>query len=282
MNEFKDKVAVITGGASGIGRGIAEKCCQEGMNVVLADIEAKMLSHTEKELKSTGATVISVLTDVSKVDDIKALAQKTLDTFGAVHLLFNNAGVAVGTYLWEYTFTDLEWVVGVNLWGVIYGVRIFVPIMLKQDTKCHIINTSSLAGLIPGNGIYGITKHGIVALSENLTAELSYIKSKIKVSVICPGFVKTRILECERNRPSELRNDPSEVISHPEFEPSQKLFRQMVNSGLSPNKVAEIVFQAIRDNKFYILTDNHYIYKKIVKRRLNTILKAFEEDLTLK
>ncbi len=274
MKEFKDKIAVITGGASGIGRSIAERCCQEGMKVVLADVEAKMLSHTEKELKSTGATVISVLTDVSKVDDIKALAQKTLDTFGAVHLLFNNAGVAVGTYLWEYTFADLEWVVGVNLWGVIYGVRIFVPIMLKQDTKCHIINTSSLAGLIPGNGIYGITKHNLVALSESLAAELSYIKSKIKVSVLCPGFVKTRILECERNHPSE-------IISHPEFESSQKLFKQMVNSGLSPNKVAEIVFQAIRDNKFYILTDKHFMYKKIVKRRLNTILKAFEEDLTI-
>ncbi len=156
MREFKDKIAVITGAASGIGRGIAERCAQEGMKVVLADIEEAALRQTEKDFAAAGATVLALRTDVSKVNDIEALAQKTLDTFGAVHVLFNNAGVGVWPTVWECTLADWAWVLGVNLWGVIYGVRVFVPIMLKQDTECHIVNTASVAGLTAGAGLGSI------------------------------------------------------------------------------------------------------------------------------
>jgi NADP-dependent 3-hydroxy acid dehydrogenase YdfG len=153
MKEFKDKVAVITGAASGIGRAIAFRCAQEGMKVVLTDIEEKALTQTETEMKALGAAVLAVLTDVSKASDLEALAQKTLDAFGAVHLLCNNAGVDAGTSIWESSLADWQWVMGVNLWGVIHGVRVFVPIMLEQDTDSHIVNTASISGLvsIPGS-----------------------------------------------------------------------------------------------------------------------------------
>jgi len=215
MKDFKDKVIVITGAASGIGRGIARKATKEGMKVVLADIEKDALIRTKEELKSSGANVISVLTDVSKSEAIEKLAQKTINTFGEVHILCNNAGVSVPGLIWECNLSDWNWVMGVNLWGVIHGIRVFVPIMLQQDNECHIVNTASMAGLSsegPGNGIYTVTKHGVVALTEILSRELTLMNSKIKASVLCPGFVSTNIAESERNRPAELCG--------PEFEPS--------------------------------------------------------------
>ncbi|MCB0135864.1 MAG: SDR family NAD(P)-dependent oxidoreductase, partial [Caldilineaceae bacterium] len=139
MQEFRNKVAVVTGAASGIGRGIAERCAQEGMNVVLADIEEPALQEATESMRRSGATVLSVRTDVSKAGDVEELARKTLDAFGAVHLLFNNAGVGAGGSVWESTLADWQWVMGVNLWGVIHGIRTFVPIMLAQDTECHIV-----------------------------------------------------------------------------------------------------------------------------------------------
>jgi len=216
MKEFKDKVAVITGAASGIGRGLAERCAQEGMKVVLADIEEEALTVAEQEMKAAGASVLAVLTDVSKASDVEALAQKTLDTFTAVHLLYNNAGVAAGTSVWESTLADWQWVMGVNLWGAIHGVRTFVPIMLEQGTECHIVNTASMAALIsiPFGGIYRVTKCGIITLSETLYHELAQREANIKVSVLCPGNVAdTRFVDCGRNRPSELHNAPSEEKS---------------------------------------------------------------------
>jgi len=212
VKEFKDKVAVITGAASGIGRGIARRCAQEGMKVVLADIEEKALTQTAREMKAGGASVLAVLTDVSKASDVEVLGQKTLDAFGAVHLLCNNAGVGTGATIWESTLADWEWVIGVNLWGVIHGIRVFVPIMLEQDTECHIVNTASVLGLIssPYMGTYKVTKHGIVTLSETLYQELALRGAKIRVSVLCPMWVNTQLMEAERNRPAELRNDPAE------------------------------------------------------------------------
>ena len=175
MREFKDKVAVITGAASGLGRAMADRCVQEGMKVVLADVEVEELAKTEASMKASGATVLALRTDVSQASDMEALAQKTLEAFGAVHLLCNNAGVGTDAAIWKSTIADWEWVIGVNLWGVIHGVRIFVPIMLKQDTESHIVNTASMAGLIsgPGLGAYKVTKHAVVALSETLYHELA-------------------------------------------------------------------------------------------------------------
>ena len=145
MQMFHDRVAVITGAASGIGRGLARRCAREGMQVVLADIEQAALAETETELRALGASVIGVVTDVSKAADVEALAQQTLDAFGAVHLLCNNAGVGVVRSVWESTLADWEWVLGVNLWGAIHGLRVFVPLMLQQDSECHIVNTASIA-----------------------------------------------------------------------------------------------------------------------------------------
>jgi len=258
MKTFKDKVAVVTGAASGIGRGIAERCAKEGMKVVLADIEGKALVETEKYLKTGGGSVLSVLTDVSKSGDIKKLAKKSLDAFQSVHLLFNNAGVGAGSTIWESTMADWKWTLGVNLWGVIHGVSTFVPIMLKQDTECHIVNTASMAGLISGpfNGVYKVSKHGVVSLSETLYAELKQRDAKINVSVLCPGYIKTNIMDGDRNRPDELKNDPDEDAKMRERE-DMKIFdqhlRQGVETGTPPQEVADCVFKAIYDKKFYIL-----------------------------
>src|ERR1051325_4326893 len=208
MREFTGKVAVVTGAASGIGRGLAEACAREGMKVVLADVDESALSQAERELKDAGALVLSVRTDGSRAVDVEALARRTLDAFGAAHLLFNNAGVGAGTTVWESTLEDWQWVLGVNLWGVIHGVRTFVPVMLKQADECHIVNTASMAGLTsgPALGVYKVTKHGVVSLSETLCCELAAMKSKIGVSVLCPAGVNTRVMDSERNRPEELQN----------------------------------------------------------------------------
>jgi NADP-dependent 3-hydroxy acid dehydrogenase YdfG len=289
MKDFKDKVAVVTGAASGIGRGIANKCIKEGMKVVLADIKADPLSQVEKKMKEAGANVISVVTDVSKADDVEALAEKTLDSFGEVHLLCNNAGVGVGNLLWEYKLADWKWVFGVNLWGVVHGIHYFIPIMLKQDNECHIVNTSSAAGLIPGSstqGIYATTKHGVVALSEALYEELKQVKSKIRISVLCPGMVKTNIMYCEQDRPAGFGppgpNIDTQIeefcTEYPQFEMQLKMFVRLFENGISPDKVGDIVFQAMRDNAFYILTDTGFAWKKMVKDRMNRILKAFEQN----
>ncbi len=273
MKEFKDKVAVITGAASGIGRAIASRCAQEGMKVVLTDIEEKALTRTETEMKALGATVLAVLTDVSKASDVEALAQKTLDAFAAVHLLCNNAGVDAGTSIWESTLADWQWVMGVNLWGVIHGVRAFVPIMLEQDTESHIVNTASISGLvsIPGLGVYQVTKYGVVSLSETLYHELPQKSAKVKVSVLCPGFVNTGIMEAERNRPDELQNAPAQAEQNPANSEFKEAMRQAVQAGISPDSVADYVFQAIRDEKFYILTDS--TSKQAVQIRLEEILQ---------
>jgi NAD(P)-dependent dehydrogenase (short-subunit alcohol dehydrogenase family) len=271
MKEFKDKVAVITGAASGIGRALAERCVQEGMKVVLADVELESLTKTEASLKASGATVLAVRTDVSQARDIEALAQKTLDAFGAVHLLCNNAGVGgTDASIWEATIADWEWVLGVNLWGVIHGVRVFVPIMLAQDTVSHIVNTASGGGLVscPGLGPYRVTKHGVVSLSETLYHELAERGAKIKVSVLCPGFVNTRIVESVRKRPGHLlTTEPSGPASGA----LRETLRQLVQAGIPPEQVADATFKSVREDRFYVLT--HPEDKKGVRTRMEDILQ---------
>lgn len=275
MKDFNDKVVVITGAASGIGRGIAYKCVQEGMRVVLADTNEKVLTKTEQDLKSRGADVISVLTDVSKIGDVENLAEKTLDNFRAVHLLCNNAGVTTinaKTYVWGSTMAEWKWILGVNLWGVIHGIQVFVPVMIEQDTDCHIVNTASMAGLISpttGSGIYGVTKHGVVALSESLNSELKRYGAKIRISVLCPGFVSTEIGNCEQNRPAELGR---EIKRDAEFESIIKSYHQSLAGGMPPKEVAEILFQAIKEERFYVATDHQRFLRRGVKTRLERIL----------
>jgi NAD(P)-dependent dehydrogenase (short-subunit alcohol dehydrogenase family) len=260
MQELKGKVAVITGAASGIGFGIAERCAREGMKVVLAGINQENLISAEEALAPMEATTLCVQADVSKLADIEALAEKTLDAFGAVHLLVNNAGVGAGGPVWESTLADWQWVMEVNLWGIIYGVKVFVPIMLAQDTECHIVNNSSIAGLLPyhPSAPYQVTKHAVVALSENLRYSLAQGNVKLGVSVLCPGWVKTRIMDSQRNRPRELQNAPSSEPPSPEYLAIRQQFTEAVEAGMSPEEVADQVVQAIRDERFWILTHSDY------------------------
>jgi len=276
MEVFEGKVAVITGAASGIGRAIAERCAQEGMKVVLAGINEDNLIPVENELKAMGADALSVRTDVSRLSDIEALAQRTLDVFGAVHLLVNNAGVGAGGSVWDSTWQDWEWVMGVNLWGVIYGSKVFAPIMLAQDTECHIVNTSSIAGVLPYHpcAAYQVTKHAVVALSENLHFTLAAQGDKVGVSVLCPGWVKTRILESERNRPPSAGSEPARMTA--EGKAIAEQMRQSLEAGLTPEQVADDVFQAIREKTLYVFTDTEYL--PAVQGRMATILQSFERS----
>ena len=259
MKEFKGKVAVITGAASGIGRGIAERCASEGMKVVLADVDEANLNEAETELKALGGSALGVKTDVSKRDDVERLARQAVDAFGQVHLLFNNAGVAAGGGPWDATWNDWEWVIGVNLWGVIHGVKVFTPLMLAQNTECHIINTSSAAGLIAGGGSapYSVTKHAVVALSESLYLTLQHRHPLVKVSVLCPGLVRTNIIDAERHRPAELRNAP--VTLSPEMQAGLAAFKAALDASMPPRQVADLVFEAIEKEQFYILTHPEWI-----------------------
>lgn len=266
------RVAVITGAASGIGRGMAERFAAEEIVVVLADIEEEPLLRTEAELKSKGANVLAVKTDVSNVSDVEKLAAKTIDTFGAVHILCNNAGVVCSRPIWEHTIADWEWVLGVNLWGVIHGIRTFVPHMLAQDTKCHIVNTASILGLVrgPGEGIYKVSKHAVVALSETLADELAQICSKIQVHVLCPGWVKTGILDSARNRPYTIPKSESEENPIKGNVSEIQSAHAEMQAGLSPAEVAEHVMYAFKSGNFYIHT--HPEHKAWVQVRMEGIL----------
>jgi NAD(P)-dependent dehydrogenase (short-subunit alcohol dehydrogenase family) len=274
MKEFNGRVAVVTGGASGIGRAMAERFAAGGMKVVLADVETGVLAQTEAEMKAAGATVVAVPTDVSSASDLEALADRTIDAFGAVHILCNNAGVppVVGPS-WELTEADWQWVLGVNLWGVINGIRAFVPIMLKQGSEGHIINTASIAGLLsaPWAATYDVAKHGVVTLSESLHHELALTGSKVKVSVLCPAWVKTQLMDGDRNRPAALQDESRPESAIPQASVMEQAFRRFVATGTEPAGIAEMVLDAIREQRFYILP--HPQWKEQIRARLEDILE---------
>jgi len=272
MKEFKGKVAVVTGAANGIGYGIAERCAQLGMKVVLAGINEDNLLKAEESLQKTGAITLIVRTDVSKREDVEALAQKTLDVFGAVHLLVNNAGVGAGTTIWDSTWEDWEWVIDVNLWGVIHGVKVFMPIMLEQDVESHIVNVASIGGLLPyhPSAPYQVTKHAVVGLTENLNQTLAERNSKVKASVLCPGWVKTAILNSGRNRPPELQNKPDTLSDRHAAVKSYREMQDALAAGISVEEVADHVFKAIENEQLYVLTENKYLPK--IRERMENIL----------
>ena len=271
MKDFQGKVAVITGGASGLGRAMAERFAREGMRIVLADVEPNALAQTEAEMRAAGAQVISVRTDVSRAAEVEALAQKTLAAFGGVHLVANNAGVAPLGSAWENSVADWEWTLGVNLWGVIHGVRVFTPIMLAQGVEAHIINTASVSGLIspPGSAMYNVSKHAVVTLTETLYHDLAARKAGIGCSVLCPAYVPTGIVDSERNRPAALQNPAQEKTA--EQQAREAMLRKAVMSGKqSAADVAQKVFEAVRDGRFYILT--HARIKPSIQWRMEDIL----------
>lgn len=266
------KVAVITGAANGIGRGLAERFAAEGMKVVLADIEEKPLAQLKADLQAKGAQILTVRTDVSNATEIENLAERTLDVFGAVHILCNNAGVVCSRPVWEHTLADWEWVLGVNLWGVIHGIRAFVPRMLAQGDECHIVNTASILGLVGGSGegIYKVSKHGVVVLSETLAAELTQKEANIQVHVLCPGWVRTGILDAARNRPVALQNPAEKKHLQELVIGGSRNARAEMEAGLSPAEVAEHVYNAIQNGTFYIHT--HSEHKAWIRERMERIL----------
>jgi NAD(P)-dependent dehydrogenase (short-subunit alcohol dehydrogenase family) len=267
MRDIHGKVAVITGAASGIGRELALACARAGAQVVLADVDEAGLAATAALASAAGGGSLQVRCDVSKLADIEALADRTYERFGAAHLLFNNAGVAVCGPTWTSTAEDWTWIVGINLMGVVHGVRTFVPRMLAQKDDCHIVNTASVAGLLslPGSSAYCVTKHGVVTLSECLRHELRLEGAKIGVSVLCPAFVPTAIFESDRNRPKEL------AATNPLAKPYEEAGRRAVAAGrLTAADVARITLEAIAAGRFYILP--HPKIKAAVETRMRDIL----------
>ncbi|MFM0644369.1 SDR family oxidoreductase [Paraburkholderia bryophila] len=281
MFEFTGKVAVITGAASGFGRAFADKGAALGMKLVLADVNPEALAQTVDALRAGGAEVIGVPTDVASAAQVEALAQAALDAFGKVHLLFNNAGVGSGGFLWESSVNDWSWVFGVNVMGVAHGVRVFTPIMLAQNEPAHIVNTASVAGLLspPAMGIYNASKHAVVSLTETLYHDLQLAQAAqvtqaaqaaeagqatqgvqgagaagalVGCSLLCPAFVPTGIANAERARPATLRNDSGPTRS--QIAAGKQLHRAVQSGKLSAADVADITFEAIAARRFYIIT----------------------------
>ncbi|MDH4612341.1 SDR family oxidoreductase [Pseudomonas sp. BN102] len=257
MKDFQNRVAVITGAASGFGKAFAERGAALGMKLVLADIQAEALEAAVADLRARGAAVIGLRTDVSQAGQVQALANAALAEFGAVHLLFNNAGVLAGGLVWENSEKDWDWVLGVNVRSVVHGVRIFTPIMLEAasadpDYEGHIINTASMAGLLnaPTLGAYNLSKHAVVSVSETLYHDLALVSEQVHCSVLCPYFVPTGISQSARNRPGELANS-----SVPTRSQTMALAQNQKATGsarISAEQIAELTFEAIRQWRFYI------------------------------
>ena len=277
MKEFKDRTAVVTGAASGIGRAMAAGFLDVGMNVVLADIEEERLENTVHSLKESGGNVLGVPMDVSDPEQVQALAQKTLDSFGAVHVLCNNAGIGYPTRSsWEAPLEVWKWVLNVNLMGVIHGIQTFIPIMLEQDTEGHVVNTASIAGLISNafSVTYGVSKHAVVALSETLHYELLARNANVKASVLCPGPINTDILN------ASLRIRPDTVPPPPEMTQEEAIFRKAyeiwLERGMDPAEVARQVINAIREERFYVITHD---FTSHIETRMKNILSANNPEL---
>ena len=271
MKDLAGKVAVITGAGSGFGREFARIAVHERMRLVLADVQQDALEAVTAECRAQGAEALAVATDVSNAAEVRQLADRTIAKLGAVHLLFNNAGVAgAGGYVWETSDEDWRWLLGVNLMGVVNGIRSFVPLMLKQDCECHVVNTASAAGLVsaPLMSVYNASKHGVVTVSETLFNDLRLANANVGVSVLCPAFVPTNIHASERNRPPELtRAAPPTASQLAARERSEKA----VGSGrLSAAEVARMTFDAVRESRFYVIT--HAKMLASVELRLRDVL----------
>ena len=275
MDDFAGKVAVVTGATQGIGRGIANRCIAEGMKVVLVGRNKEALTHFQDEVREQGGTALAVATDVSQYDQVDSLARQTLEAYGAVHLLVNNAGLAgledMLKPIWEVPLAEWEQTLSVNLWGVIYGIHAFIPIMLEQNDACHVVNVASINGLCNWGimGAYGTTKHGVVSLSESLQKGLQARKANIKITVACPGKVSTDIVG---NIVNSWRESSRRSMDDWDPEKQEWLhnFEQQVKDGMKPAEFTDLLFEAIRKDQFYVLT--HPRIKDGVRERMEDII----------
>ncbi|CAB5033785.1 unannotated protein [freshwater metagenome] len=272
MEQFEGKVAVVTGAASGIGKALATAFADVGMKIVLADVEAAALEVAAEELRSSGADVFAVTADVAQAADVDRIGAAAMDVFGALHVACNNAGVSGGGLSWEIDLETWRWILDVDLWGVIHGVHTFTPLIIASGGG-HIVNTASMAGLTsnPGMGPYNVAKHGVVTLSETLSVELQMTHPEVGVSVLCPGWVRTRINESERNRPDLVGVEEVE-----ETDAGLLAMKEMVNTwiaeGLQPAHVASLVIDAMRENRFYVLT--HPEWQGMISDRIDRMLSG--------
>ncbi|TMH00479.1 MAG: SDR family oxidoreductase, partial [Betaproteobacteria bacterium] len=265
MKSFKGRTAVITGAASGFGLEASRIAAREGMNVVMADVQQDALNRASAEIEGLGAKVLPFRLDVSKAAEVEAMAAATVQRFGVPHFVFNNAGVGAGGLIWEHTLKDWEWVIGVNLMGVAHGIRVFTPLMLQAAKKDpgyegHITNTASMAGMVnmPNMGVYNVTKHAVVSLSETLYQDLSLVTEQIHCSVLCPYFVPTGIHQSERNRPSEMQDAGAKPTRSQLI--AQAMSDKAIASGkVSAAQVAQYVFDAIATERFYVFSHPHAI-----------------------
>ncbi len=274
MQDFAGRVAVVTGAASGIGRGIAARFAAEGMKVVLADVEQDALDTAVRALRRQERDVIGVRVDTADAGSVDGLRDRALDAYGAVHIVCNNAGVSGGGgAVWESSLKDWQWVLGVNLWGVIHGIRAFVPLLLEQGEPAWVVNTASVLGLQSGGGSpYGVSKHAVVRLTEGLYYDLKARDAKVGCSVLCPGMVATRIIEAERNRPSALAEATVEdAAARRRDEMRTMMSRRFQEFGMPPARVGDMVLDAIRAERFYILTHPDNV-KERVRARMEDIL----------
>ncbi len=269
MKDLVDRAAWITGAASGIGLALAHRLAAERMKLVLVDVEPGPLAEAEAALKAAGATVLALRADVSKASEVEAAAKRALDTFGTIQLIVNNAGVGGGGGpMWKLSEADWKWTVDVNLYGVIHGIRYLLAPLVESGLEGHVVNTASIAGLTstPFMGPYTATKHAVVSLSECLSKELELAKVNVGVSVLCPGFVKTRIHQSHRNRPGEQQK----VDDNPLAQKFAAVLNNLVESGQPASKIADEIVAAVRAPKFYILT--HPEMKPAVEHRMRQIL----------
>ena len=252
MKHFEGKTAVVTGAASGIGFGLAERFAQEKMQVVLADVEEEALEKAVEQLEQMQYHVTGIQADVLVKESIEKLFAEAREQYGNIHVLCNNAGIGAfsgNRSIWEVEKTDWDWTLGVNFYGVLYGIQTFLPHMQEHGEEGHVVTTASLAGLMQGSGTYGVSKHAVRALAESLNTDLVARGSKIGSSVLCPGFVNTNIVNSERNRPANLQKTDIPDVDEEAFAP----FAAMLKNGKDPSEIADIVINAIKDNVFYIL-----------------------------
>ena len=278
ITDFKNKTAVLTGAGSGFGLECARIGARLGMNLVLADVQQDALDKAAREMQSAGAPVLAVRLDVSKAAEVESLGHAVLERFGAPHLVFNNAGVGAGGLIWETTVKEWEWVLGVNVMGVAHGVRVFTPMMLdaaRRDPayRGHIVNTASMAGLLnaPNMGVYNVSKHAVVSLSETLYQDLALVTDQIGASVLCPFFVPTGISQSQRNRPVELQDADAKPTKSQLI--GEAMSKKAVGSGkVSAADVAQLVFDAVAANRFYIYSHPKAITS--VQSRLDDVMQA--------